>query len=90
MLDWSLPTTPLITATALEFPIKGLFFPKNGQEVEPSVGPATLPLHDDASTSKFQVFISDYLADSLCSSFLQVHDLHFWTKAKDIPSSFFI
>ena len=60
----------MLTDTALEFGIKGLLFNTNQGEIEPSVSAPIMPMHDDDSRSQFQVYISNYLADSLCSSYL--------------------
>jgi hypothetical protein len=46
-LDWSLQNAPEITDTALEFGIKGLLFNTNQGEIEPSVSPPIMPMHDD-------------------------------------------
>jgi len=69
-LDWSIPSTPTVTDKALAFGIKGLFFPKGQAEVEPSTQPPAVPMADTGSSSKFQCFISNYLADSLGASYL--------------------
>jgi len=69
-LDWSIPSTPTVTDKALAFGIKGLFFPKGQAEVEPSTQPPAVPMADAGSSSKFQCFISNYLADSLGASYL--------------------
>jgi len=86
-LDWSIPSTPTVTDKALAFGIKGLFFPKGQAEVEPSVQPPAVPMADAGSSSKFQCFISNYLADSLGASYLQTNEVHFWTRPKDMPKS---
>jgi len=38
-LDWSIPSSPKVTDTELEFAIKGLFFKKDSGEIEPVVAP---------------------------------------------------
>ncbi len=68
--------------------IKGLIFPKNKSEVEPSVQPVVMPDHEDANAAKLQVFFSSYVVDSIFYTYLQVDEVHFWTKPSDIPSSF--
>lgn len=35
-LDWSIPKAPVVTNAQLELAMKGLFFPKNQGEVEPT------------------------------------------------------
>jgi len=87
-LDWSLPAAPKITASLLQFGIKGLLYPKNESEVEPPVSPPEMPLHDDQSPSKFQFFLSNYVVDSMFYSFLRVHEIHFWTKSTAVPKTF--
>lgn len=90
MVNWALPAAPKVTAKSLEFQFKGNFFPKNESQFEPSVKPPVLPLHDDANTDQFQFFLSNYILESLFYSYLEVDQVHFWTKSTDIPSSFFI
>ncbi len=46
-LDWSLENSPKITDIALEFGIKGLIFNTNQGEIEPSVIPPVMPMHDE-------------------------------------------
>ena len=48
-LDWQLAAAPKVTARSLQFGIKGLFFPTNGTETEPTVAPAPMPPHDESS-----------------------------------------
>jgi hypothetical protein len=87
-LDWSMPTTPAINAQELEFGLKGLFFPKDKGEVEPADQPPVMPYHDASIPSEFQVYISNYLLDSLATSYLTEKGFSFWTKSKDVPASF--
>jgi len=68
--------------------IKGLLFPKNESEVEPSIQPVVMPDHDDTSAAKLQVFLSSYVVNSIFYTYLQVEEVHFWTKPSDVPSSF--
>jgi len=82
MMDWSLPSTPKIDSETLGLAMKGLFFKKDGEEVEPPVNPPEMPMHDDTEAAKLQVFMSNYLADSLCKTFLDVHGLEGWTMSK--------
>jgi hypothetical protein len=90
MLNWALPAAPTVTDKSLEFQIKGLVFPKNESQFEPSVQPPALPLHDDTSSDQFQFFLSNYVLESLFYSYLKVDEVHFWTKSTDIPASFFV
>jgi hypothetical protein len=68
--------------------IKGLLFPKNESEVEPSIQPVVMPVVFDTSAAKLQVFLSSYVVDSIFYTYLQVMQVHFWTKPSDVPSSF--
>lgn len=53
-LDWSVPYAPQVTDKLLSFGIKGLFFQKGVAPIEPeALPPKEMPLHDDASASKF-------------------------------------
>uniref|UniRef100_A0A7S3FUF0 Lipid-binding serum glycoprotein C-terminal domain-containing protein n=1 Tax=Strombidium rassoulzadegani TaxID=1082188 RepID=A0A7S3FUF0_9SPIT len=88
MLDWQTPLSPKLDQANFMFGVKGLFFVKDQGEVEPSVTPPVLPSHDEQSKSKFQINISNYLVDSLFDSFLKVYNVSYWTKSKDVPSSF--
>ena len=90
MVNWALPSAPTVTEKSLEFQFKGNFFPKNESQFEPSVVPPALPKHDDANTDQFQFFLSNYILESLFYSYLEVDQVHFWTKSTDIPSGFFI
>jgi hypothetical protein len=87
MVNWALPAAPTVTAKSLEFQFKGNFFPKNESQFEPSVVPPTLPKHDDANTDQFQFFLSNYILESLFYSYLDVDQVHFWTKSSDVPST---
>jgi len=84
MLDWSTPQAPQFTAKDVELSSKGLFFKKGQPEHEPAVPKPNMILHDDAAKSKFQAFISDYLADSLAESFLKVQVVDLWLLSKDV------
>jgi len=86
-LDWSLPSAPKVTDKELEFGVKGLFFKKGGAEDEPAAQAPAMPMHDTSAPSKFQAFISTYLADSLGATFLETNQVHLWTHSKDVPSS---
>jgi len=87
-LDWSLPVAPTVDAQGLGFAIKGLFFKKDEGEIEPPVEAPDMPVHDLSSPAEFQAFISNYLLDSLGSTFLQVHTFDYWTYSKLVPDSF--
>lgn len=47
-----------------------------------------MPLHDDASPSKFQAFVSTYLMESLSYTFLETNEIHIWTPSTIIPKDF--
>jgi hypothetical protein len=53
-LDWSINSAPKINAQNLEFGIKGLFFPENEGEVNPSgVTPPVMPYKHTADKAQF-------------------------------------
>jgi len=79
-LDWSIQDSPIIGQNLIEFGIKGLFFPKSKGEVAPPVTAPVMPYHDTSSSSKLQAYVSNYLLDSLASSFLETSGFHVWTK----------
>jgi hypothetical protein len=87
-LDWSIASVPHIDQNYASGGIKGLLFPEDEGEVEPPVAAPVMPLHDDNSTSKFQAFISAYVADSLAYSALQTNKIDIWTNCSDIPKGF--
>jgi len=79
-LDWSIQNSPQIDQNLLEFGIKGLFFPKSKGEVAPPVNAPVMPYHDASASSKLQAYVSNYLLDSLATSYLETSGYHFWTK----------
>lgn len=84
--DWELPYAPIVSSSFLEFGAKGLLFPENGAEEDLPVAPPAMPNHDDDSAAKFQVFVSNYLMDSLLFSYVDVYKPSFVTKPSDIPA----
>lgn len=87
-LDIQIPENPNITDKFIGLAIKGLIYPKNESEVEPSVQPVPMTYHNDQSASKLQVFLSSYVVDSAFYTYLKLNEVHFWTKPSDIPASF--
>lgn len=51
-LDIQIPENPDITDKFIGLAIKGLIYPKNETEVEPSVQPVPMTYHNDQSPSK--------------------------------------
>ena len=86
-LDWQINAAPTINPSEFSFGIKGLMFPKNSGEVEPKSQPPAMPLHDSKIASKFQFFLSNYVADSGVSSYLKNNLLGLWIKSTDVPSA---
>lgn len=84
-LDWSLQGLPTIDEKNLKYGIKGLFFNKGEQELEPTVTIPIMPKYDNTTDAKFQVFASNYLGDSLGEAFLKAQPIHYWTLSKDVP-----
>ena len=84
-LDWQINAPPIITPSELSFGIKGLMYPKNYPIIEPKSKPPAMPLHDSKIASKFQFFVSNYLADSGVSAFLKNNLLGLWIKSTDVP-----
>ena len=87
-LDWSIQNSPQITQNLLEFGIKGLFFPRGKGEVQPPVTAPVMPYHDSAEPAKLQAYVSNYLLDSLASSYLETSGFHVWTPHTDVPAKF--
>ena len=87
-LDWSIQNSPQVTAGMLEFGIKGLFFPKGKGEVSPPVTAPVMPYHDTTEPAKLQAYVSNYLLDSLATSYLETSGFHVWTKHTAVPPSF--
>ena len=46
-----------------------------------------MPKHDDKNTDQFQFYFTNYLLESLFYSYLEVDQVHFWTKSSDVPST---
>jgi len=69
-LDWSVDHAATMDVTTQTFAlgIKGLFFPNGTKEVDPSVSAPKMPYKDASSSTKIQVFVSDYLLDSLTTT----------------------
>lgn len=55
--------------------IKGLFFPSKTGEVAPPVSAPVMPFEDASSPDKIQVFVSDYLLDSLTYSIFKATNI---------------
>jgi len=72
----------------LSFGIKGLFFPENKGEVEPGFNAPVMPFHDGTSSSKLQAYVSNYLATSLGTAFIDTTGFNFWTNSTMIPADF--
>lgn len=45
-------------------------------------------MYDGTIPSKFQFYVSDYMADSVASTYIKLFGIHFWTLSTDVPSSF--
>jgi len=47
-----------------------------------------MPEHDASSPSKFQVYLSTYLLESLSATTLKTNTIDFWTHSSSIPKDF--
>jgi len=63
------------TTQTFELGIKGLFFPNKTGEFTPVAAAPVMPFKDTAEHGKIQVFVSDYLLDSLTSSVFKATNL---------------
>ena len=47
-----------------------------------------MPYHDASEPAKLQAYVSNYLLDSLATSYLETSGFHVWTKHTAVPPAF--
>lgn len=78
MLDWTVPSAPVITDKSVMGATRGLFFPQGQTQDEPMVEAPEMPFFDSQIPSKVQYFLSNYLADSGAATLLKEVGLNIW------------
>lgn len=81
MLDWTIPSAPVITDNSVMGATKGLFFPQGQTQEDVTTEAPEMPYFDSEIPSKVQYYLSNYLADSGAYTLLKEVGLNIWIQS---------
>lgn len=82
-IDFQTPKSAIVTKTALELGIKGLFHDRTIGEEEPLVAIPDMPYNLNPKKDELQLFISTWTIDSFWQSLIEVSNLQAWFYSSD-------
>jgi hypothetical protein len=86
-LDYSLDDDLKITKNKIIFGINGTFFNNDKGYHVPPIKQAVMPMFDPTVPGKFQLFISNYMMESLAWAFLEKHPFSYRMEASVLDNS---